>query len=766
MEMRKSDYHILLITINNAWKHGNIGIDQLTGYLRKEGFNVDVAYFRTRDKVVDIYNSIKNNYAFYGFSVTSGNVSLCYELAKCIKNNQKQSTILFGGGYATRYYREMFSECAFVDYIILGDGENPTAFLLENLIENKQDVTNHYAITSPEDSKNKHQHINTTIDWMPAFDYYETDTFIRNSRKVHCIQTKNNICTGNCSFCTERHGKVHYKDISQIIEEIKHVHINYGVNKIFFSDDNIFDPNDERGKKHVRELCLELLKLKDEFNFKMVYQCYIKAISLRDIPEDNELLRLMKKVGFVEVFVGVESACQEDLNLYNKHTTVKDNYTIIKMLKRHGLFPILGFIAFNPYTTLNKMRENFEFLCGVGCTYLPNYLYAFVNINKYTEIYETARRDGLVEVDSNEYINIKYNYYDDSVVEILDYVEKEMLKKLKEIQYETDWIIYSYMEHQIIYDIDDLSEQLRHIKNEDLRVIKKYLSVLFVEHNLDKFKQLEGLFWKHFISQQSQIKNIYKYLLSKHDLSSCFHLYAQQLSKKNSFETRKCEDICIGECYNGNLICWFDKKSRIIRKNDTKIDEHYCNKTIVIVLESPHVAEYIGDYVSPALGTTGRNLGKHLHSVLSGVVSNDKYRIILMNSVQYQCSLGEKPGMYRDNMWLKLWFKEKMNNDFVKRLQSYKPDIIFNFCTKGDHSIERGLPKGCKSVINKKYIDYCIKPLSVLRDKTNLRQLVTEAIEDSKVEAVIYEADHPSAWRLSDKESDEDILNKIKFKKV
>ncbi len=753
MEMKKENYKILLTAINGAWKHGNIGIDQLTGYLRTKGFDVDVRYFRTSDDVADVFEKIKGGYEFYGFSVTSANIDICHNLARMIKSYRKNAIIDFGGGYVTRYFKEVFLENECIDFMTLGDGEVPTEILLKNIISDSSYIysksTNHSSIASKTDTEDKIPYINTNIDYHPAYDYYEGDSAVRNSRKVHCIQTKNNVCTGNCSFCTERHGKVCYKNISHIIEEIKHVHLKYGVQKIFFTDDNIFDPNDNSGREHVKSLCLELLKLKNEFGFKLVYQCYIKAISLHDTPEDNEILRLMKDAGFVEVFVGIESANESDLELYNKHTTVKDNYVIIDLIKRHGLFPIMGFIAFNPYTTLEKIENNFRFLCDVECTYLPNYLYSFVNMNKYTALFDKAKKDGLVLSSDDIYVNIKYCYKDKNVAPILDYVENVMLEKLKEIQYETDWIIYSYMEHCILYDIEDYSEELADIKENDLSVIKKYLSILFAEHNLEKFKKEENKFWGHFLAQQDRIKTIYRKLMKKHTVSSCLHVYARQLGVNGNLETRKCDDVIVGEIRGDAAEYWFDKASRKSNEERLKNFSENNTKNVVIILESPHTAEYDGDFISPALGTTGRNLQKHFPDIFKSIFGKGNYRIILMNSIQYQCSLGEDTNKYRDNIWLKLWFKENLRNNFIKRLVSYKPDIIFNFCTCGSHTLESGLPKGCKSSINKKYIEHCIAPIVFDGESpSSLKKLVADAIAESGIKADIYTGSHPSAWRI------------------
>ena len=517
INMRNSEIKTLLISINNVWRYGNIGMDQLAGYLREKGYSVDINYFKNKDNVSDVFNNLDLDYDVFGFYITNSNYQKSCELAKKIKIIKANATICFGSSYSTRYFREILEFTDDVDYIILGDGEKPTEHLLEKLLVSKKEnriiPINHSAIASKNDLIQKKEYQNKEISHFPAFDYYEKDDSIRNSRKVHCIQTKNNICTGNCSFCTERHGEVAYKDLDSIVEQIKLVYHKYGVKKFFFTDDNILDPNDDKAKENLYILCKKI----EELHLGIAFQCYIKAISLSDTKRDHELLKLMKKIGFVEIFIGLEAGNQEDLDLYNKKTKLSDNYTIMKIIRENELIPIIGFISFNPYSDRKKITENFLFLCNVECTYLFNYIYSFVVINKYTKLYEMVKADNLLLSPEEDYTEVKYKYKNDDVKEVLDYVRFTMIPKLNLLDYQLDWVTYSYEEHKIWYEgIKDFTEELIRLKAEDLQVIKRYLSVLFVEYNLEKFRGVEEDFWQHFTDRQLRLKEIYDYLIGLH----------------------------------------------------------------------------------------------------------------------------------------------------------------------------------------------------------------------------------------------------------
>lgn len=223
-----------------------------------------------------------------------------------------------------------------------------------------------------------------------------------------------------------------------------------------------------------------------------------------------------------------------------------------------------------------------------------------------------------------------------------------------------------------------------------------------------------------------------------------------------------CPNIIAGE--NGET--WFSKEKRKEHKDELRIKKKkYLGKTIVIVLESPHTKEYADkNFINPALGKTGKNLHTYFKQILDKIIkcdsSNDfsNYRIILMNSIRFQCSLGLPTEFFRDHIWLSLWINKGFKEDFIERLKSYHPDIIFNFCIQGDHSGEYELCpqklKGCKTVINEKYIQYLgLKNppncLNNIKYSTTIQALVSYEISKDTLlkDKILYVGPHPSSWK-------------------
>lgn len=136
-------------------------------------------------------------------------------------------------------------------------------------------------------------------------------------------------------------------------------------------------------------------------------------------------------------------------------------------------------------------------------------------------------------------------------------------------------------------------------------------------------------------------------------------------------------------------------------------------KCVVMILESPHIDEFSKN-LGPAKGKTGRLIREHILQV-EGLSNYNERGLVLMNAIQYQCSLGYRTDFHRDDVFVAAWEKGARNN-FISRLNKiFLPgDVIVNCCTKGK-----------------------------LKNK-ELRQLVQKAIPSNKGE--VLRRTHPSSW--------------------
>lgn len=139
-------------------------------------------------------------------------------------------------------------------------------------------------------------------------------------------------------------------------------------------------------------------------------------------------------------------------------------------------------------------------------------------------------------------------------------------------------------------------------------------------------------------------------------------------------EERPCPDQCVGTL--GEL----RSQGAIIVRRSPSIET--CGDRVLLILESPHTSEF-KDEPGPAKGRTGFLLAKHALSV-PGLGERASAPLILVNAIQYQCSLGERTDRYRDRVFAAAWH-EFGRADFISRLAAIHRtgDVVVCACTRG-----------------------------------------------------------------------------------
>ena len=175
---------------------------------------------------------------------------------------------------------------------------------------------------------------------------------IKRNPLLGAIQTTRG-CTNRCEFCAIssfcEHG-IKQRPIKNVIEEMKIM-----PNKMMV----IHDPHLTNNRKYAKELFKEMIKNK-------IRKTWVANGTTNVLLKtDEEFLRLARKSGCVEWFVGFESVSQAALNGMKKtHNKVEDFKKMIKRVHDHGMTVqggiIFGFDEDTPDIfdqTLEKMHE-------------------------------------------------------------------------------------------------------------------------------------------------------------------------------------------------------------------------------------------------------------------------------------------------------------------------------------------------------------------------------------------------------------------------
>lgn len=173
-------------------------------------------------------------------------------------------------------------------------------------------------------------------------------------------------CYGQCTFCYLNpffgdENQWRGRSAKNVFDEIFELYTKHAITKYYFSDANFFGPG-KVGKE--RAITLAELILANNLEISFGFECRANDI------EEHSISRLVM-AGLTNVFLGLESGDPASLKRLRKHLTVDENKKAIQLLREYGIEPTFGFIMFEPHSTMESVRNNFEFLKEMNIMMTP-----------------------------------------------------------------------------------------------------------------------------------------------------------------------------------------------------------------------------------------------------------------------------------------------------------------------------------------------------------------------------------------------------------
>jgi radical SAM superfamily enzyme YgiQ (UPF0313 family) len=367
-----------------------------------------------------------------GFSTYNQNFHKILDLVKTA--NQVDSTLVFGGNYATTLHRVLGN----VGIVVRSEGEETFVELLGELY-NDGDLHTVKGITFFDGKKVVVNPDRDPIDinnisfpywgFLPPIHEYHYSIPIEESRG----------CINDCSFCSinsmykNKNGKIppRLKTIERIKLEAEFAYL-HGANSIdFVSELTLLN----------HERALQIADIMDGYGFYWMIDAHPRLV----LKEESILPQLRKK-GLVQVRMGVEAGSQPVLDYYNKQTTPEINSEAIKMVSKHDIKPTAYFINFHPDISMKELGENIDFIKEHLPHFIDDSSYPYENIFKPwipiegTPIYERLLKEKRIFLQrkDNPFGHKVAVYKDLDVVQVLGVIEHylkhhqstyEMIKK-------------------------------------------------------------------------------------------------------------------------------------------------------------------------------------------------------------------------------------------------------------------------------------------------------------------------------------------------
>lgn len=342
-----------------------------------------------------------------------------FECGKVIAQKAKtlfpQVPVVMGGLHATLFSVEILRECGYVDYVVLGEGEEVFFKLIRYLNSDGQTIDSIDGIAFKKDGqvikKDKTTFIGD-LDKLPFVDFdildkknYEFDTSGWYSPKKLKIGTpfpilSSRSCPFKCSFCGMWlvHGPTaRFRTPHHVVDEMESLYTKHGARYFSFLDDNL-----TLDRKRILSICDEIIKRGMDIQFDTPNGAMINSL-------DQEVIDAMVKAGLVKINLSPESGSEYIRNeAIGKRLKTEKIYEVFQQCAKHkhlyiGAYFVLGM----PQETRETLQETYEMV-----TKLPVDRVSFSLAAPYpgTRLYEYCVEHGLLKYDHERGYNYKREY--------------------------------------------------------------------------------------------------------------------------------------------------------------------------------------------------------------------------------------------------------------------------------------------------------------------------------------------------------------------
>lgn len=161
-------------------------------------------------------------------------------------------------------------------------------------------------------------------------------------------------CPHACSYCYNvpfNGRRWRAQSPARVLAELDHLSSAFGVRAFYVGDDDFF-----ANRRRVRELCERLIERGSPYRLKA--NCLLEYL----VRLDGEELALWRRAGFVELYVGVETASPEILDSVNKRIDGGDVRDANRRLRSAGIVPVYSFMAGFPEETPARLQATLDLM--------------------------------------------------------------------------------------------------------------------------------------------------------------------------------------------------------------------------------------------------------------------------------------------------------------------------------------------------------------------------------------------------------------------
>lgn len=321
---------------------------------REAGWNAAYLDFTTgRDDASTIANRILEENAdliLFHWVYAWGNEDIVRTVLDLLKKNSAGSVGAFGL-FPTLSHKKLSEYAPQLDFILMGEFEETLRELLHKFSSNDRlsPMPGLYRNNLPFIGRE----VISDLSQLPMPD----------DLGINCTYNTMNIaasrgCFGDCSFCfinlyygCQRRRE---RSIASFESELELRLKRRAIKSLYFIDPT-FIGHDARQKERVADIS----KIVKGQGLTFGFETRVDTI-------DENLVNMLAENGATNLFLGIESGCDAALQRIQKRTTKKQIIHAVQIIKNSPITLSVGFIMFEPDTSLEELTENYSLLDKLG----------------------------------------------------------------------------------------------------------------------------------------------------------------------------------------------------------------------------------------------------------------------------------------------------------------------------------------------------------------------------------------------------------------
>ncbi|MDK2801587.1 MAG: hypothetical protein PWQ70_3206 [Clostridiales bacterium] len=373
---------VLLTTLNAKYVQSSLALRYLEKYCKNQQYEIVIEEYTINDYpdmiTADIY---KTGADVIAFSCYIWNITMTLEIADRLKKVCPDRIIIVGGPEVSYDALETLKKYHYIDYVVMGEGEETLNELLRYLHDGQQALENIQGIAYRSENGdimvNRHRPLICNLDNIPR-PYNQKDLSALSGKIIYYETSRG--CPFNCSYClSSTILGVRFFSLKRVKADLLFF-IENNVKQIKFVD-RTFNFNKDRTMELLAFLVAN--RKNTSFHFEIA----------ADLLDDKmiEFLAGVPK-GLFQFEIGVQSTNLNTISAIQRKTNFERLAANVKQLRKADNIHLhLDLIAGLPYEDYQSFQQSFDDVFGLS----PHVLQlGFLKLLKGSKIREEAKQHG------------------------------------------------------------------------------------------------------------------------------------------------------------------------------------------------------------------------------------------------------------------------------------------------------------------------------------------------------------------------------------